>query len=293
MKRRFLMKMLLLAIFSCFLFSAPALTQTPTQGKVLVIVSSQDAIALRDGKTYKTGYFLNELTVPVKRLVEKGYSVTFANPKGNKPSMDVHSDSIEFFGNDKSKYQEIKAFHDSLVELKSPRKLEAVVQEGLNQYDAVFFPGGHAPMQDLIRDPAVGQVLQYFHQTGKPTALICHAPISLIAAMPQADGFVQAMRQGDPQKAAALAENWPYKGYKMTIFSTAEEKIAEAKQLGGNMLFYPEEALKTAGGNIEVAQPWSSQVVQERELITGQNPFSDDALAETLLRAIAQKQKTR
>lgn len=287
------MKKLLLAVLSFLLLSAPALTQTPVKGKVLVIVSSEDAISLRDGKTYKTGYFLNELTVPVKRLVEKGYSVTFANPKGNKPSMDIHSDSVVFFNKNEAEYQEIKAFHNTLVGLKSPRKLSEVVQEGLSQYDAVYFPGGHAPMQDLIKDPTVQRVLLYFHTARKPTALICHGPISLVAAMPQADLFVRAMQQGDSKKAAALAKNWQYKGYKMTIFSTAEEKIAESKQLGGNMLFYPEEAMRTAGGDLKVAQPWSSQVVQDRELITGQNPFSDNALAEKLLSMIAQKQETR
>lgn len=60
--------------------------------------------------------------------------------------MDIHSDSVDFFGKDHAEYQKIRAFHDNLVELKSPRKLAEVVQNGLAQYDAVFFPGGHAPM---------------------------------------------------------------------------------------------------------------------------------------------------
>lgn len=287
------MKKLLLAVLSTLLLSAPALTQSPVKGKVLVIISSETAIALRDGKTYKTGYFLNELTVPVKRLLKEGYSVTFANPNGNQPSMDIHSDSVDFFNKNEAEYQEIKAFHNNLVGLKSPRKLSEVVRDGLSQYDAVFFPGGHAPMQDLIKDSAVQKVLLYFHRTGKPTALICHAPISLIAAMPQADRFVRAMQQGDSKQAATLAKNWQYKGYKMTIFSTAEERIAESNQLGGNMLFYPEAAMSMAGGAIKVAPPWSSQVVRDRELITGQNPFSDKALAEQLVSAIAKNHQTR
>jgi putative intracellular protease/amidase len=270
-----------------------ASTQTSIKGNVLVILSSEKEIALQNGKTYKTGYFLNELTVPVKRLQEQGYAVTFANPKGNEPSMDINSDSIDFFGQSQAEYREVRAFHDNLAGLKSPRKLGEVVQEGLDQYDAVFFPGGHAPMQDLIQDPAVRQVLSYFHQTGKPTALICHGPISLIAAMPEANAFVQSLTQRNSQRAAELAKGWQYEGYKMTIFSTAEEQISESKQLGGEMLFYPETAMETAGGKIQVAQPWSSNVVQDRELITGQNPFSDNALAETLLSAIAQKNATK
>jgi putative intracellular protease/amidase len=111
--------------------------------------------------------------------------------------------------------------------------------------------------------------------------------------MPEADVFVQFLRQGNSQKAAELTKGWQYEGYKMTIFSTAEEQIAESKQLGGEMLFYPEAAMKTAGGEIQVAPPWSSNVIQDRELITGQNPFSDNALAETLLSAIAQKKSTQ
>ncbi len=291
MKKRFL-------AFPCSLLvavlvAAPASTQTAIKGNVLVVVSSEETIELQDGKTYKTGYFLNELAVPVKRLQEEGYAITFANPKGNKPTMDIHSDSVDFFGKDYSQYRAIKTFHDGLVNLKSPRKLADVVQDGLDRYDAVFFPGGHAPMQDLIRDPSVRQILTHFHQTGKPTALICHAPIALIAAMPQADEFAQAMRQGHSRQAAELAKDWPYKNYKMTIFSTAEEKIAESTQLQGKMLFYPQEALKSAGGDVKIVKPWNSQVVRDRELITGQNPFSDEALAETLLRAIVQKNPTK
>jgi putative intracellular protease/amidase len=284
------MKILLPTILFLLVSATSAFTQSARKGKVLVIVSSENTIPLKNGKIYQTGYFLNELTVPIKRLQEEGYAITFANPKGNSPAMDIHSDSASFFDNDRKKYQAIKIFHDRLVGLKSPKVLKAIVRDGLAQYDAVFFPGGHAPMQDLLKDPDVRQVLMYFHRTGKPTALICHAPISLLSTMPQAGKFVAAMQQGDRQQAANLAANWQYRGYKMTIFSTSEEKIAEMNQLGGKMLFYPEAAMKVAGGDLKVAQPWKSQVVQDRELITGQNPFSDDALAETLVKAIEQKQ---
>jgi putative intracellular protease/amidase len=283
-----------LVAFLISLISVSSLAQTnrtSSKGNILVIVSSESSMELQGGGSYKTGYFLNELTVPVKKLVEEGYSVTFSNPQGNKPSMDIHSDSADFFNKDVLKYKQIKTFHDGLTELKSPRKLQEVIQEGLTKYDAVFFPGGHAPMQDLLKDSSVRQVLTHFHQAGKPTALICHGPISLIAAMPEPENFVEAMYQGDIKKATALATNWPYKGYEMTIFSTSEEKVSESKQLGGKMRFYPEAAMKIAGGDVRVAQPWQSQVVQDRELITGQNPFSDDALAEILLKTIKQKKK--
>ena len=79
------------------------------------------------------------------------------------------------------------------------------------------------------------------------------------------------------------------KGTVLVIVSSEDEMALQSEQLGGKMLFYPEAAMKMASGEIQVAQPWSSNVVQDRKLITGQNPFSDNALAETLLSAIAEK----
>jgi putative intracellular protease/amidase len=287
MKRTIFLIAFLISLISVSSFAQT--NRTSSKGSILVIVSSENSMELQGGKIYKTGYFLNELTVPVKKLMQEGYSITFSNPQGNKPSMDIHSDSVDFFNKDVLKYKQIKTFHDGLSGLKSPRKLQEVIQKGLAKYDAVFFPGGHAPMQDLLKDASVRQVLTHFHQAGKPTALICHAPISLISTMPEAESFLEAMYKGDSKKAVALSTNWPYKGYKMTIFSTSEEKISESKQLGGKMHFYPEEAMKIAGGDVRVSPSWQSHVVQDRELITGQNPFSDNELTEVLLRKIKQK----
>lgn len=254
---------------------------------ILVVVSSENQLTLRDGVKYATGYYLNELTVPVRALMEAGYEMTFANPKGNTPSMDKHSDSPKYFGGDEAKYESYKAFNDSLTGLRNPQKLSDVVDSGLDRFDGVFFPGGHAPMIDLLDSPDVRQVLAYFHETGKPTALICHGPISLLAALPNATDYVAALVAENFPLAAQLGEGWAYAGYRMTIFSTAEEKVAETSgQLMGRVLFYPDTALQTAGGNVEVALPWTSHVVQDRELITGQNPFSDAELAQVLLAAL-------
>jgi putative intracellular protease/amidase len=72
----------------------------------------------------------------------------------------------------------------------------------------------------------------------------------------------------------------------MTIFSTAEEQQREPLEIEGKVLFYPDFALSTAGGNVSVLAPWSSYVVQDRELISGQNPFSDQALLKLLIPAL-------
>ena len=88
-----------------------------------------------------------------------------------------------------------------------------------------------------------------------------------------------------------MAKGWIYAGYKMTIFSTAEEEQREPMEIGGKVLFYPDVALRTAGGEVSVLAPWKSYVIQDRELISGQNPFSDQALLKLLLPALEARKR--
>jgi putative intracellular protease/amidase len=263
-----------------------------SKGKVLVLVSSGRGLPLKDGKVYKgAGYYLNELTVPVRALMQEGYEITFATPKGNTPQPDVHSEVADFFGGDAAKLQDYLVFRDGLAGLRDPKRIADVVASGLDQYDAVFVPGGHGPMIDLLDDPDAGTVMRHFHATSKPTAVLCHGPISLLSALPNSREVVDALKAGDNAGAQAMAKGWIYAGYKMTIFSTAEEQQREPLEIGGKVLFYPDFALRTAGGDVSVLAPWSSYVLQDRELISGQNPFSDEALVKLLLPALEAKKK--
>lgn len=263
------------------------------EGKILVLVSSGHGLPLKDGKVYTgAGYYLNELTVPVRALMKEGYEITFANPKGNTPQLDLHSAVPDFFGGSEAKLQDYLKFRDSLTGLKNPTPISDVVAAGLDQYDAVFVPGGHGPMIDLLDDPDAGTVMRHFHKMSKPTAVLCHGPISLLSALPTSKEFVAALAAGDVVGARAKAQGWIYSGYKMTIFSTPEEQQREPMEIGGKVLFYPDFALQTAGGDVSVIAPWKSYVIQDRELISGQNPFSDEALLKLLLPALnAKKQR--
>jgi putative intracellular protease/amidase len=264
-----------------------------TKGKVLVLVSSGHGLPLKDGKVYKAaGYYLNELTVPVRALMKEGYEITFANPKGNAPQVDVHSEVADFFGGDAARLQDYMLFRDGLAGLRDPKRIADVIASGLDQYDAVFVPGGHGPMIDLLDDPDAGTVLRHFHKTSKPTAVLCHGPISLLAALPNSTEVVDALKAGDAAGARAKAKGWIYSGYKLTIFSTAEEQQREPIEIGGKVFFYPDFALRTAGGDVSVVEPWKSYVLQDREVISGQNPFSDEALVKLLLPALNAKKKS-
>jgi putative intracellular protease/amidase len=179
------------------------------KGKVLVLVSSGRGLPLKDGKVYAgAGYYLNELTVPVRALMKEGYEITFANPKGNTPHLDEFSATAQFFGGDDARLQDYRKFHDSLDGLKNPARISDVIASGLDQYDAIFAPGGHGPMIDLLDDPDAGTVYRHFHSTSKPTAVLCHGPISLLSAHPNAKEVVGALKAGDPAGAQVKAEGW-------------------------------------------------------------------------------------
>ena len=234
-----------------------------TKGKVLVLISSGHGLPLKDGKVYAgAGYYLNELTVPVRALMKEGYEITFANPKGNTPQMDVHSAVADFFCGDEARLREYLEFRDSLTGLKNPNRISDIIASGLDQYDAVFVPG---------------------EPEGKKGG---HGPISLLSDLPNSTEVVEALAAGDAAGARAKAQGWIYSGYKMAIFSTAEEQQREPLEIGGKVLFYPDFALRTAGGDVSVVAPWKSYVLQDRELISGQNPFSDEALLKLLLPAL-------
>lgn len=264
----------------------PVRAQEP-KGKILVVLPSETVLPLRDGKTFATGYYLNELIIPVQKFAAAGYQIVFTNPKGNRPSVDPLSVSPDYFGGSKDALQAAEHFRDSLTGLSHPLPLDQVASGDLNQYKAVFVPGGPAPTIDLMANPALGKILNYFHQHAKTTALLCHGPIALLAATEHPVAEQTALRAGDLAKAGKLAANWPYRGYKMTIFSNEEERIAIENVFHTAPLIVPQQALETAGGNVSTAAAWHPHVVQDRELITGQNPASDAALAAQTLEALS------
>ena len=261
------------------------LAASAASGKVLVVLSSEQQLTLRDGKTYQSGYFLNELAVPLGKLIDAGYTPVFADPKGNEPTMDQNSNNKDFFGGSDEAREAARKLLDSQQGLKRPRKLADVAKEGIKDYVGVFVPGGHAPMEDLIKDKHLGSILKAFHKAAKPTGIICHASSVILAAVDDPAGLQRAAAAGDKTAVANYARNWPYKGYRVTVFATEEEKQIEGpgKQLGGFMKFYPEEALALAGAVVQNGAAWQPNVVEDRELLSGQQPLSAQAFGDKLV----------
>ena len=254
-----------------------------SKGKVIVVMSSAHELDLKDGKKYTTGYYLNEFVVPYRKLVEAGYEPVIADPKGDLPQMDANSNNAMFFGGDDAARAAAFTYAQGIEQLKHPKILASVVAEGTQGYAGLFIPGGHAPMADLITDKNLGKILTSFHDAGKPTGIICHGPIVLLSALPDPNAFVASMIKGDG-KANSLASGWPYAGYRTTFFSTGEEQALEGPGgLGGNVQFYPVNALAEAGARVETIANWHSNVVIDRELITAQQPMSAPAFGDAFV----------
>lgn len=266
--------------------SLPVHAQT-SKGKILIVLSSETSIPLAGGKTFPSGYYLNELVIPAQKFTEAGYELVFADPKGNVPAVDPSSLSADYFGGSQDALKQAEAFRETLQGLQHPLTLKQVAASDLGQYKAVFVPGGPVPTTDLMASPELGQILHDFHDHQKTTILLCHGPVALLAATSDPVAEQAALRRGDMAQASKLAMGWPYKGYNMTVFSDDEEGVAIKNVFHARPLIIPQQALQQAGGKVLAATAWHPQVVQDRELITGQNPASDAVLADRAIKTLA------
>lgn len=252
------------------------------KGEVLVLLSSETELPLQSGKTFSSGYYLNEFGVPADALLRAGYQLTIVTPKGNQPKPDQSSIDPSYFGGNTAEMRRIQTVAESLTAPGKIKSLAEVMKSGLDRYAGVFIPGGHAPLIDLPNNPEVGELLRHFHAKGKPTAAICHGPITLLAAQDDPRGY----EKGLGKNGQIPAKNWIYSGYRMTIFADAEEKVFEDSLQGDKLRYYPAKAMAQAGGQMKFVEAWQPNVVIDRELITGQNPFSDHVLAAALIAAL-------
>jgi putative intracellular protease/amidase len=249
-----------------------------SKGKILFVASSNDMFELKDGRKEAMGVYLNELTVPAQAVVDAGYEIVLVTPKGDRPAVDRNSVVIDHFDGEAG----LKRALDLVTYnpgMQNPRSIRSVIDEGLENFAGVFVPGGHPPMTDLMQDPDLGVVLRHCHAHSKPTAFLCHGPIAAAAALPKAADFRQALVAGDLDAAKIAATDWTYTGYRMTMFSNDEEKYVEKNVLKGEVPFYGASALEAAGGRVENKDVFMPNVIEDRELITGQNPQSARSIA--------------
>ena len=279
------MKTIFKSLFLTLALAMSATSNAAPKGEVLVLLSSETELPLQGGKTFPSGYYLNEFGVPADALLRAGYQLTIVTPKGNQPKPDQRSIDPIYFGGNTAEMRRIQTVTEDLTAPGKIKPLAEVMKSGLDRYAGVFVPGGHAPLIDLSNNPEVGELLRHFHAKAKPTAAICHGPITLLAAQDDPRGY----EKGLVENGQIPAKNWIYSGYRMTIFADAEEKVFEDSLQGDKLRYYPAKAMAKAGGQMKFVEAWQPNVVVDRELITGQNPFSDHALAAALIAALSKQ----
>ncbi|MFF7212822.1 type 1 glutamine amidotransferase domain-containing protein [Streptomyces sp. NPDC008238] len=225
--------------------------------KVLFIVSGATYWVLKDGTRYATGYWAEEFAVPFKKVTEAGHEVVVATPGGVVPNVDMMSLRPSMAGGEEGAL-ELEAIIRSAEAMRRPLALANV---RLEDYDALYLPGGHGPMSDLAYDADVGRLLTAQLASGKPLFIVCHAPASLLATRIHGES--------------------PFKGYRCTGFTNEEE---EAVGLAPRATWLLETALKEEIGVDYSRGPiWEPYMVEDRNLVTGQNPHSSAVLADRLL----------
>ncbi len=219
--------------------------------KILMVLTSHDRL----GDTgRKTGFWLEEFAAPYYVFKDAGVTITVASPKGGQPPIDPKSDEP---GNQTPAMARFKGDKDAQSVLANTVRLSSV---DAKDFDTIFYSGGHGPMWDLVEDRKSISLIEEFYGSGKPVAAVCHAPAV----------FHHVTYQGHPL----------VKGKRVTGFANSEE---EAVQLTKVVPFLVEDDLKAQGGHYEKAADWESFTITDGRLITGQNPASSTAAAQSLL----------
>lgn len=227
--------------------------------KLLFVMTGTAYWTLKDGTRYATGYWAEEFAVPYKALTAAGHEVVVATPRGVVPTVDMMSLRPEMAGSAEIAL-DLEAIIRSAEEMRRPIQLS---DARLEDYDAVYFPGGHGPMEDLCVDADAGRLLTTALASGKPLAVVCHAPAAMLATR------MHGMS--------------PFAGYKVTAFTNEEE---EAVGLAPRARWLLEDELRGLGVEFMRGEKWKPYTVVDRTLYTGQNPASAAVLAERLLKAL-------
>lgn len=223
--------------------------------KILMVLTSHSELG-NTGK--KTGFWIEEFASPYYLFFDEGASITIASPKGGKPPIDPSSDTPD---NQTPAVIRFKA-DKSLQKMLSETQLLSTISS--DDYDAVFYPGGHGPLWDLTNDADSIHLIEHFWNSKKPIAAVCHAPAVLLKVK--------------DDKGQLLV-----KGKNVTGFTNSEEAAVELTEI---VPFLLENELKNIGGIYTKKEDWASYIVKDGLLITGQNPASSEAAAKALLKIL-------
>ncbi len=220
--------------------------------KILMVLTSHETL----GNTgLKTGFWLEEFAAPYYVFKDAGAEVVLASPNGGQPPLDPKSDLPEFQTELTHRFKDDAAAQQALAHTV---KLDTVCQD---DFDTVFYPGGHGPLWDLAESAQSIELIESFERAGKPIGFVCHAP-GVLRHVTTADGkpLVQ--------------------GRNVTGFSNSEEAAVELTNV---VPFLVEDEFTALNAHYQKGADWTPFIVEDGNLVTGQNPASSAGVAEALL----------
>ena len=223
--------------------------------KILMVLTSHDQLG-NTGK--KTGFWLEEFAAPYYVFADAGASITLASPLGGQPPIDPASDNAAGQTADTTRFKADAQAQAALAHTVLLRGLKA------QDFDAVFYPGGHGPLWDLAKDEQSIGLIEAMLATGKPVAMVCHAPAVL--------------RHAENKDGESVVT-----GKAVTGFSNTEETAAGLTDV---VPFLVENMLVENGGVYSKGADWQPYVVTDGKLVTGQNPASSEPAAQAVLRQL-------
>lgn len=247
---------------------------TKLNQKILILMTNASTLTLSDGTKYPSGFWSEEFAIPYARFKELGYDIDIATVKGIAPSVDKSSldpNNLQYVRpagsniDDTMKAQQWSEVIESSKELKSPITVESITRDQLAQYAGIYMCGGHGCMEDEPFSEAMGQITIWTKELDLQVAAVCHGLCVMLSAR-DAQG------------------NFPYSGYRMTCFSEDEER--KTRIYGRLPLVLQNELVKRDVVYSEAPVIWDAHVVEDRNLVTGQNPFSSTLLAEVFLQRL-------
>ncbi|PWW63413.1 type 1 glutamine amidotransferase domain-containing protein [Actinokineospora spheciospongiae] len=223
--------------------------------RVLIVLTSHDEL----GDTgRKTGFWLEELAAPYYRFAEAGWEITLTSPEGGKPPLDPKSNEPDFQTEQTRRFE---TDAEATAALSNTVRLDSI---SVDDFDAVFYPGGHGPLWDLAEDADSARLIETTLRQGKPLALVCHAP--------------GVLRHTVDENGTPLV-----RGRDVTGFANSEE---DGVALTDVVPFLVEDELKRLGGTYSKTDDWAPHVVRDGLLITGQNPASSGPAADALVELV-------
>ncbi|MFF8652074.1 type 1 glutamine amidotransferase domain-containing protein [Streptomyces griseoluteus] len=227
---------------------------------ILFVLTGASYWTLRDGHRHPTGYWAEEFVAPYTAFTRAGHKGTVATPGGVVPVVDTMSLRPSMTGGEENSL-ELESAIEAAEELRHPVRLDQV---GIDDFDAVYYPGGHGPMEDLSSDADSARLLRETLASGKPLGIVCHAPAALLATRDE-NGTT------------------PFAGYRVAGFSNEEEAGVGFADRAKWLL---EDELKKLPTEYSRGPAWEPYTVVDRTLYTGQNPASSGPLAEEMLKVL-------